>query len=130
MISISYNKDTPPLRINKNLLSVYKNECDTYLVDIRRELTRSLVDYQRFQELQNVNNGFYNIIHGLDEGEFINISQLNSVKHQLVLDLEAFLKNCKTSIDTDIYEPIQRSSRKLMLTVHKLIQILTTINEE
>lgn len=130
MISISYNKDTPPLKINKNLLSVYKNECDTYLVDIRRELTRSLVDYRRFQELQKVNNDFYEIIHSLNEGEFVNISQLDSVKHQLVLDLETFLKNCKSTADTDIYEPIQHSARKLMMTVHKLIQIVITVNEE
>lgn len=131
MISISYNnKDITPLKISDEILSKYKEESDIYLVDIRRELTRSLVDYRRFQELQKVNNDFFSIIHGLYEGEFTSVTQLNSDKSKLVSDVETLLKSCKSSISSDIYSSIRDSSRKLMLTINKLIQIVITINEE
>lgn len=131
MISISYNnKDITPLKISDEILSKYKEESDIYLVDIRRELTRSLVDYRRFQELQKVNNDFFSIIHGLSEGEFTSVTQLNSNKSKLVSDVETLLKSCKSSISSDIYSSIRDSSRKLMLTINKLIQIVITINEE
>lgn len=130
MISISYNKDITPLKISHEILSKYKEESDIHLVDIRRELTRSLVDYRRFQELQKVNNDFFRIINGLSECEFTSITQLNSEKSRLVADVETLLKACKSSISSDIYSSIRDSAHKLMLTINKLLQIVVTVNEE
>ena len=61
MMSIySYSTyDNEPLKINPKLVEYYKNECDPYLVNLKRELTRSLVDYKLFQDLQEINNSYY-----------------------------------------------------------------------
>ena len=58
--------NTTPLVINPNLLQAYREQGDICLVNIKRELTRSLVDYKRFQELQQINNDFFVIIDYMD----------------------------------------------------------------
>lgn len=125
-----YNQKDSPLRVNIDLVNEYKRQADTYLLDMRRELTRALVDYIAFRDLQLVNNSFFDIVDKLLNQEFTCLSELRDSNQKLVVTLETFLKVCKQSVEANIYTPINISARKFILTVHKLIQIIESINEE
>ena len=73
-----------PLIINKNLLNRYKAEGDDYLVSIHSQLSRSLVDYKLFQELQKVNNNYYVIVDGLQCERYTQIKSLTDDKGKLL----------------------------------------------
>lgn len=125
-----YNQKDSPLRVNIDLVNEYKHQADIYLLDMRRELTRALVDYIAFRDLQLVNNSFFDIVDKLLNQEFTCLSELRDSNQKLVVTLETFLKVCKQSVEVNIYTPINISARKFILTVHKLIQIIESINEE
>lgn len=125
-----YNQKDSPLRVNIDLVNEYKRQADIYLLDMRRELTRALVDYIAFRDLQLVNNSFFDIVDKLLNQEFTCLSELRDSNQKLVVTLETFLKVCKQSVEVNIYAPINISARKFILTVHKLIQIIESINEE
>ena len=132
MITISdlYNKEkNTPLIINKVLLQSYKDSCDSCLVNLRRELSRSLVDYRLFQKLQQINNDTFIIIDYLDCEHYTYIKEIEDNKKELVSDINSFLKHCKNCITLDIYNIIFSYCEELTRTIQKLIQIVRTVNE-
>lgn len=134
MITITntfYKKESDqPLFINKELLYRYKDCLDTYLVNIKRELTRSLVDYKLFQELQQVNNSVFVIIDYLDAEHYTYVKEVIDDKKVLMNSINTFLKHCNGTITKDIYDSIYDNCDLLSLTVNKLVEIVKTINEE
>lgn len=132
MIKFSmYNQkdDETPLVVNKELLQTYRNSCDTCLVNIKRELTRSLVDYKVFQELQQVNNSFFVIVDYLDCEHYTTIKEVEDDRHLLITAINVFTKHCKACVALDTFKSIMTDCNKLALTVHKLIQVLKAVNE-
>ena len=125
----NYKKENTPLFINKDLLSKYKEKGDICLVNIKRELTRSLVDYKLFQKLQQVNNDFFVIVDYLDSEHYTNLKEIIDDKTKLLNDINVFTRNCKSNVSPDIYENIFEDCNKLMITIHKLVEIVKTINK-
>ena len=125
----SYNSNEP-LVINPKLVDYYKEQCDTYLVNLKRELTRSLVDYHLFQQLQDINNSFIIIIDKLLNKEYIATSQLLDDYKILTDVVNIFQKGCYPVINGDIYESIRYYSKLLLITMNKLITTVKTINSE
>lgn len=117
-----------PLIINRNLLDRYKTEGDDYLISIYSQLSRSLVDYKLFQELQKVNNDYYVIVDGLQCEKYTQIKSLLDDKGKLLNSINIFTRHCKNSIDSDIYEALYSYCDKLMLMINKLIEIVNTVN--
>lgn len=124
----NFGNDNEPLLINPKLLAHYKEECDIYLVDVKRQLTRSLVDYRIFQKLQDVYNYYYVIIRKLEEQEYTNINQMEDDKKYLRGLVVAFQKECKPAVSTSIYTDIMSNCNKVMLTLIKLIKIVKDVN--
>ena len=125
----NYKKENTPLFINKDLLSKYKEKGDICLVNIKRELTRSLVDYKLFQKLQQVNNDFFVIVDYLDSEHYTNLKEIIDDRTKLLNDINVFTRNCKSNVSPDIYENIFEDCNKLMITIHKLVEIVKTINK-
>ena len=125
----SYNSNEP-LVINPKLVDYYKEQCDTYLVNLKRELTRSLVDYHLFQRLQDINNSFIIIIDKLLNKEYIATSQILDDYKILTDAVNVFQKGCYSVISGDIYESIRYYSKLLLITMNKLITTVKTINSE
>lgn len=133
MISFSmYNQqdNNSPLLINKELLQLYRERCDTYLVNIKRQLSRNLVDYKLFQELQQVNNSFFVIIDYLDSEHYTTVKEVEDDRQLLVNNINIFTKHCKNCVPLDIFESIMDDCNILALTIHKLIQIVKTVNDK
>ena len=125
----SYNSNEP-LVINPKLVDYYKEQCDTYLVNLKRELTRSLVDYHLFQQLQDINNSFIIIIDKLLNKEYIATSQILDDYKILTDAVNIFQKGCYPVINGDIYESIRYYCKLLLITMNKLITTVRTINSE
>lgn len=125
----SDNNSDEPLLINKQLLEEYKEEGDSCLVNIKRELTRCLVDYTLFQKLQQINNSFFVIVDYLFNDHYYTISEVLADKTQLLNSINIFLRPCKGSVPTDVYDGIYESSQNLINVINKLIMILQTINK-
>ena len=121
------SKDTP-LLINKKLLYEYKEEGDSCLVNIKRELTRCIVDYTVFQKLQEINNNFFVIVDYLDRDIYYNIEEVTQDKSKLLDSINVFLRPVKSYVPTEIYNAIFTSSQELINTINKLIMILKSIN--
>ena len=125
----NFGIEETPLVINKDLLYTFKEEFDVQLAILHRELTRSLVDYTLFQQLQNVNNDIFIIVDGLDTEVYTTIKELEDDRQKLISDLDTFLSHCKTCIDGNIYDPIYEHSNYLSTAVYKLVQIIKNINQ-
>ena len=123
------NNNDEPLVINPNLLQAYREQCDICLVNIKRELTRSLVDYKLFQELQQINNDFFVIIDYMECGHYTKLKEVYDDRHKLIADIESFTKKCKGYIADSIYEEIFENCAKLSLIINKLVQIIKIVNE-
>lgn len=125
----NFGIELSPLVINKDLLYKFKDECDVQLAVLHRELTRGLVDYTLFQQLQNINNDVFRIINSLEIEEYTTIKEIEDDRHILVSDLDTFLSHCKVDIDADIYEPIYEHSNYISTAVFKLVQIVKDIDQ-
>ena len=123
------NNDDIPLLINKQLLYEYKEEGDSCLVNVKRELTRCLVDYKVFQKLQEVNNSFFVIVDYLDRDIYYSVAEVVKDKNVLLNNINLFLKPCKIYLPTEIYNAIYNSLQILINTINKLIMILKSINK-
>lgn len=118
-----------PLVINPNLLQAYREQGDICLVNIKRELTRALVDYKLFQQLQQINNSFFVIIDYMETERYTYIKEVEDDKHRLVTALQTFIKDCKSAIATEIYNSIYEACKELSLIMNKLVQIIKIVNE-
>lgn len=118
-----------PLLINKQLLYEYKEEGDSCLVNVKRELTRCLVDYKLFQKLQAINNSFFVIVDYLDRDIYYTIEEVVNDKNLLLNNVNIFLRPCKSCLPTEIYDKIYNSLQILINTINKLIMILKSINK-
>ena len=124
------NKEPEPLLINKKLLYDYKEQGDVCLVNIKRELTRSLVDYKLFQQLQQINNDFFIIVDYLDCEHYFKVAEVIKDKNILKNDLDDFIVNCKSNIGLDIFETIDEDCKELMIVIQKLVTIVSQINKQ
>lgn len=131
MLPLSYNKkEETYLKINKTLLQRYKSECDIYLVNIRSNLTRCLVDYHLFQELNDINGRTFKILSYLNDELYVDINEIKEDKRLLHNQLDVFNKHCKGNVMRDAYEQIFENSKKLLLVFQKLVEIVIVVNRE
>jgi hypothetical protein len=121
--------DETSLLINKQLLYEYKDNGDDYLVETKRQLTRSLVDYKVFQQLQQINNSFFVIIDYLDCDHYTRVKDVVDDKNKLVTNINLFLKPCKSYLSADIYDKIYEALQGLVNTMNKLVAVVQTINK-
>ena len=126
----NYKNDDSPLVVNTNLLQSYREQCDIYLVNLKRELTRGLVDYKLFQQLQQINNDFYVIIDYMENEHYTYIKEVEDDKHKLVVDMQLFVKDCKHAVSGEIWNSLQENCADLSLAINKLVQIIKIVNKE
>lgn len=113
--------------INKDLLTDYKVQGDRRLVSIKRNLSKQLVYYILYTELQKVNNYYFNIIDKLMCDKYTDISQLKKDYASFNQVCKSFLKSCEGFITDDVILSVQNDVNKLTLLIDKLIYILENI---
>ena len=94
-------EESSVFKIEKDLVVDYKRTGDQYLVSIYHELTKQLIPYTIYNDLQKVDNYFYLIIKGLLYDEYTNIEKFRENYSIFVKKCDLFLKNSKESFLTD-----------------------------
>ena len=125
---IFLNKDIVSVfNVNKDLIVNYKSEGDRYLVDIRRCLSKQLVYYILYTDLQKVNNSYFTIIDRLLNDEYEDVYKFKKDCSEFNNIQKVFLKSCEGFIDENVMEDVKHDIEKLDLLIQRLIYILENI---
>lgn len=121
-------EESSVFKIEKDLVVDYKRTGDQYLVSIYHELTKQLIPYTIYNDLQKVDNYFYTIIKGLLYEEYTDIEKFRENYSIFVKKCDIFLKNSKESFLTDDNRKVcDFYIDKLKLLMQKLMYIAENI---
>lgn len=121
-------EESSVFKIEKDLVVDYKRTGDQYLVSIYHELTKQLIPYTVYNDLQKVDNYFYLIIKGLLYEEYTDIEKFRENYSIFVKKCDIFLKNSKESFLTDDNMKVcDFYIDKLKLLMQKLMYIAENI---
>lgn len=121
-------EESSVFKIEKDLVVDYKRTGDQYLVSIYHELTKQLIPYTIYNDLQKVDNYFYLIIKGLLYEEYTDIEKFRENYSIFVKKCDLFLKNSKESFLTDDNMKVcDFYIDKLKLLMQKLMYIAENI---
>jgi hypothetical protein len=121
-------EESSVFKIEKDLVVDYKRTGDQYLVSIYHELTKQLIPYTVYNDLQKVDNYFYMIIKGLLYEEYTDIEKFRETYSIFVKKCDIFLKNSKESFLTDDNMKVcDFYIDKLKLLMQKLMYIAENI---
>jgi hypothetical protein len=121
-------EESSVFKIEKDLVVDYKRTGDQYLVSIYHELTKQLIPYTIYNDLQKVDNYFYLIIKGLLYEEYTDIEKFRENYSIFVKKCDIFLKNSKESFLTDDNMKVcDFYIDKLKLLMQKLMYIAENI---
>lgn len=121
-------EESSVFKIEKDLVVDYKRTGDQYLVSIYHELTKQLIPYTIYNDLQKVDNYFYLIIKGLLYDEYTDIEKFRENYSIFVKKCDIFLKNSKESFLTDDNMKVcDFYIDKLKLLMQKLMYIAENI---
>lgn len=109
---------------NKQLLAQYKRTGDSYLADIRRNMSKQLTDYGLYYYLQNVNNAYYVIIGGLLDGTYENSEQIYKDQKYFEKCCDEMLNEFHGGVPEAVYDRICVLTENVQLLIQKLINIL------
>lgn len=113
--------------VDPDLVVDYKSVCDRYLVNIRRNLTKQLVFYKVYYDLQQVNNSYFAMIDKLMNEEYEFIEQLNKDYAKFVNCCTVFERNSRTIVPDNVMELVEKDVDKLKLAVDKLLYIVKNL---
>lgn len=127
MIYLKNTEDTSPIVIDKDIVMNYKHEGDLYLIAIQHNLTKQLVAYTVYYDLQQVNNAFFKIIKYLIKGYYDTIEEYVSDYGDMVKLCDVFLKGCETFIPELVYDVVEDKVNDFKLLMQKLNYIVEKI---
>lgn len=111
-------------QINQDLVVDYKRTCDRILVNIRRNLTRQLIFYKVYCDLQEVYNSYYVIIDKLINELYDSSEDMRKDYAVLTKCCKAFIRNATTIVPENIHEVVSDEIDQFLLAMDKLIYIL------
>lgn len=107
-------------KIDKDLVKRYKREGDIYLIAIKHEMTKQLVSYKVYFDLQKINNMFYRIIKSLYRSEYYNLSQFENDYSEFEKRCKTYIKNCNGELPETVYDCVIKNINRLQLLMQKL----------
>lgn len=127
MIYLNHN-DYPAIHINDELLGKYKRDFDVCLINIKREMSRRLVDYTLFKKLQKMYNSFYVIIYGLSNYKYTDIYNFKTDISKFEKMLDSFKSDCKNLLHEDSYNVIDSECVYIVKLLRKFEKMICTNN--
>jgi hypothetical protein len=123
MIFLNHEEE-PVVTINKDMVLDYKQTGDDCLVGIKRELSKQLVYYILYTDLQEVNASFGTIIEKLLDNKYLDVRDLDKDIAKLDKNCKALLKSCDGFVEEYVIENVKIWVDRLLLCVSKLKYIL------
>ena len=113
--------------VDKDLVLDYKRAGDEYLIDIKRELSKQLVYYILYTDLQQVYNAYGCIIEKLLNEEYTEKSQITKDNADLSRCCASFLKSCEGFITESVLGKVKKDVDALLLCIKKLMYIIENL---
>lgn len=113
--------------IDRDLVVDYKRTGDRYLVSMYHELTKQLIPYTIYNDLQKVDNYFYLIVKSLLHDEYTKLSEMQDSYSQFIRYCDIFIKNCSGRVPDSSYDVCEFFIDKLKLLMNKLTYIAENI---
>jgi hypothetical protein len=110
--------------VDQDLVIDYKRVCDRYLVNIRRNLSKQLVFYKVYYDLQQVNNSYFEIIDKLINELYEYVADLDKDYSVFIRNCNTFLKNSENIIPQNIHYLVDSDIKSIQLSLDKLIYII------
>ena len=120
-------EEVSPIKIDKDLVMTFKHEGDRYLVAINHNLTKQLVSYIVYYDLQQVTNSFFLILKNLVKGYYDTIDDFRSDYSDFINKCDLFLKSCEDNIPDGVSKITCKKIDSLKLSVQKLSYIVENI---
>ena len=122
---IFLNRGEPSvIKIDPDLVIDYKRESDLYLVNIKRSLTKQLVYYKVYYELNKVNNAFYAIIDGLLNEKYTKVQDFRNDVKDFSSAVNVFLRTCTDIIEEHVFYLVKADTDAVDLIIKKLVSIV------
>lgn len=112
------------IKIDPDLVIDYKRESDLYLVNIKRSLTKQLVYYKVYYELNKVNNAFYAIIDGLLNEKYTKVQDFRNDVKDFSSAVNVFLRTCTDIIEEHVFDLVKADTDAVDLIIKKLVSIV------
>ena len=116
-----------PVKIDKDLVMTYKHEGDRYLVAVNHNLTKQLVSYLVYYDLQQVNNAFFKILKYLIKGYYENLDDFEADYVDLIKKCDIFIKSCNDNIPEGVAEISCDKIDMFKLAMQKLKYVVDNI---
>lgn len=123
MIILGY-KEPPIFKINHDIVLEYKRICDTYLVNIRRNMTRQCVDFRLYGPMNKVFNSYGNIIESLLEDKYTDIREFEADYRRLEQSCNDYKKDADIQLVGFVYSNVCEELDMLVLAMNKLKYII------
>jgi hypothetical protein len=123
MIWLHHEKE-PAFQINKDMVLDYKRTADDVLISIRRELSRQLIYYMVYTDLQQVNNSFFKMMDGLLNDLYLEAVDLKDDNAEFEQYCKAFIKGCQGFVSDEALEYVTKKIDDLKLIIKKLLYVI------
>ena len=127
MIFLNSKPEEPVIHINEDLVINYKREGDRLLIEIRRTLTKQVVIYNLYADLQLVYNSFFSIIDSLLKDKYRSLLDLKNGQAKFLKMCNLFTKNMNSVVSENVSEHVVKCLDTLKLYVQKLVYIAENV---
>ena len=110
--------------IDPDLVVDYKRICDRYLISMKHNLTKQLIPYKVYYDLQQVSNSYFVMIDKLLKGLYEDVSYLDKDHADYIKWCNTFLKNSERIVPDNIHDLVEDDINSMQLALNKLIYIL------
>lgn len=110
--------------VDPDLVVDYKRICDRFLISMRHNLTKQLIAYGVYYDLQQINNTYFVMIDKLLNGLYEDVSYLDKDYAEYVKWCNTFLKNSENIVPDNIHKLVEDDINSMQLALNKLIYIL------
>ena len=110
--------------VDPDLVVDYKRICDRFLISMKHNLTKQLISYKVYYDLQQVNNSYFVMIDKLLNELYEDVSYLDKDYAEYVKCCNTFLKNSERIVPDNIHDLVEDDINSMQLALNKLIYIL------
>lgn len=113
-------KEPSVFKINRDTVIDYKRTADSYLINIRRNMTRQLVDFRLYAPMNKLFNIYGKIISGFIDGTYTDVSQFTSDYSKFESACKEYTKAIEGKIHDKPFATICNEIEMLSLCLMKL----------
>ena len=117
----------PIFNVDRDFLLEYKKECDRYLAGIKHILTKQLVDYTVYCDLNGLYRSFGHLISELLHETIEERKVYDQLKKDIEVETNAFLQGLKGTLPEDVIDQVIQQVNLFTTQLKKFYYVLETV---